>query len=335
MSKSETIEEILMEIKKHETFLISSHINSDGDSIGSQLAFYSFLSELGKKVYIINTESVPARYRFLPNSGVIQTQTDLNNSGLLNNLDAVITLDSGSLNRIGETLSAQISPESVIINIDHHSSNEYFGAYNLVDTNACATGELVFKIIKHSGMAIGYDRAVCLYTAILTDTGCFKFTNTTINAHLITAQLIEEGVQPEHITELVYDIVPYKKAKLFGMSLETLKISHDSRIGWMSVTNEMYKRTQTEAEDTEGFIDYVRSLENVEVALFFRETENGNTKVSLRSKNLSQNRPTINVNDIATDFGGGGHIFAAGCSISKPMNEAIEAVLERIRKVMN
>ncbi len=335
MSKSEVIDTILKAIGEYQTFLISSHVNSDGDSIGSQLAFYSFLSELGKMAYVVNTDPVPARYKFLPNSNILKTHTEFNNAILLSDIEVVIILDSGSLNRIGEDLSAQISPESIIINIDHHSSNEIFGHHNLVDTDACATGELVFDIIKNAGVKMGYELAVCLYTAILTDTGGFKFTNTTPKTHLITAELINEGVKPERINELVYDIVPYKKARLFGMSLATLKISPNSKIAWMSVTNEMYNQTQTKAEDTEGFIDYVRSLENVEVALFFREVEDGNVKVSLRSKNTDQGSFPINVKDIASEFGGGGHVFAAGSFIVKPLNEAIEAVLEKVRKAMN
>lgn len=335
MSKSEVIDTILKAIGEHQTFLISSHVNSDGDSIGSQLAFYSFLSELGKKAYVVNTDPVPARYKFLPNSDILKTHTEFNNTILLSDIEVVIILDSGSLDRIGEDLSVQISSDSIIINIDHHSSNQNFGDHNLVDTDACAAGELVFDIIKQAGAKIGYDRAVCLYTAILTDTGGFKFTNTTSKTHLITAELINEGVKPERISEMVYDIVPYKKARLFGMSLTTLKTSPDSKIAWMSVTNEMYNQTQTKAEDTEGFIDYVRSVENVEVALFFREVEDGNVKVSLRSKNTDQGSSPINVKDIASEFGGGGHVFAAGSFIGKNLNEAIESVLEKVHKAMN
>jgi phosphoesterase RecJ-like protein len=334
MVKPEIIDDILATIAEHKTFMISSHVNSDGDSIGSQLAFYSFLKELDKNAYIVNVDPVPVRYRFLPYSDILITQTEFKNTILPDKIESAIILDSGSLARIGEEISSQIPSDSLIINIDHHSSNEYFGKYNLVNTEACATGELVFDIIKHSGIKIGYDRAICLYTAILTDTGGFKFTNTNSKAHLISAELIEEGVKPEYINEMVYDIVPYKKAKLFGMSLQTLMVSSDSRIAWMSVTNEMYNKTQTKAEDTEGFIDYVRSIENVEIALFFREIENGNVKVSLRSKN-SANRQPINVKDIASYFGGGGHAFAAGSFIEKPLNEAIEIVLEKVQKAMN
>lgn len=334
MVKPEIIDNILATIAKHKTFMISSHINSDGDSIGSQLAFYSFLKELGKNVYIVNIDPVPARYKFLPYTETLKTQTEFNNMILSDKIEVVIILDSGSLDRIGEEISAKIPSDSIIINIDHHSSNEYFGNHNLVYNEACATGELVFDIIKHSGIKIGYERALCLYTAILTDTGGFKFTNTNSKAHLISAELIEQGVKPEYINEMVYDIIPYKKARLFGMSLQTLMVSPDSRIAWMSVTNDMYQQTQTKAEDTEGFIDYVRSIENVEVALFFREVEDGNVKVSLRSKNSTHRQP-VNVKDIASYFGGGGHAFAAGSFIKKPLNEAIEVVLEKVQKVMN
>ena len=347
-------------LKEYEVFLISSHINPDADAIGSQLAFYSLLSDLGKKVSVVNSDPVPFAYSFLPNAESLQcveptlskkdtrhkTQ-DANESisPLVNesrvetrhavslqsipDVEVAIILDCGNLNRIGEELAARIRPKRALINIDHHRSNDHFGTHNLVDAGACATAELVFNLMECGGIEVGRDRAVCLYTAILTDTGCFKYTNTTAEAFRVAARLIDEGVRPDRIAELVYEVIPYQRAKLFGMALETLQLSPDGKIAWISVTSEMHERTRTGSVDTEGFIDYVRSLRNIETAILFRETKNGAIKVSLRSKGRSTAcRARTDVDQIAAMFGGGGHQAAAGCIIPGPLDKVIDMILE-------
>jgi bifunctional oligoribonuclease and PAP phosphatase NrnA len=326
MPNSETIEDILKIIRDHEVFLVCSHANPDGDSIGSQLAFYSFLTEIGKKVYFLKTNQIPFSYKFLPYSNDYQNQPDAIN---ISDMEVAIILDCGNLDRIGD-LSAKVKSECMIVNIDHHSSNDYFGKHNFVDINASATSEIVFRFIKQGGLKIGYERAVCLYTGIITDTGFFRYANTTPESHRIIADLIEEGIKPDYISELIYDVIPYRKARLFGLALETLQKSDDGKIAWMSVTLDMYKQTQTDVEDTERFIDYIRSIEGIEVAIFLRETDK-DVKVSLRSKKSGQGRQAINVEHIASEFGGGGHPVAAGCNIDKPIDSALELILERVR----
>jgi phosphoesterase RecJ-like protein len=364
MSKLRIIREILEVLREYETFLISSHVNPDGDAVGSQLAFYSLLSDLEKKVSLVNSDPVPFVYSFLPNAEVSQvfnieavsnntrrstldagysiktrqtrepapTSSIENPVSSIQNVEVAIVLDCGSLDRVGTELAARIRPKRALINIDHHRSNDYFGTHNLVDADACATAELIFNLMEYGGMEIGRDRSVCLYTAILTDTGCFKYTNTTAEAHRIAARLIDEGVRPDRVAELVYEVIPYQSAKLFGMALGTLRLSPDGKIAWMSVTGKMHKQTGTGGADTEGFIDYVRSIRDIEVAILFRETENGHIKVSLRSKG------ELDVDRIAGMFGGGGHQAAAGCVVSEPagtLDKVTDMVLEAIRSVMS
>jgi len=329
MAKSDKIDDILKIIRDQRTFLICSHANPDGDSIGSQLAFYSFLVELGKKAYILNANSIPFNYAFLPYSSAFQTQSDSIN---IDDIDVAIILDCPNLDRIGNDLSAKVRSIHKIINIDHHISNDYFGNYNFVDIKAGATAEIVFRFIKQSGLSIGYERAVCLYTGIIFDTGCFKYANTSSKTHKITAELIEAGVKPEKVSQLVYDI-PYRKAKLFSMAIQTLQISDDGKIAWMSVTNDMYRKSQTNSADTEGFVDYIRSLSGVEVAIFLRETDK-DIKVSFRSKSNDIEKQAVNVDMIAKEFGGGGHPTAAGCNIDKPLESAIDLVLRKVRNAL-
>ena len=332
MPKSKSMGDIWEVLEGARTFLISSHVNPDGDAIGSQIALYSFLSDLGKVVSVVNSHPVPSVYRFLPNVEVFRIEstenTDIGSGACTRweDVEVAIILDCGELKRVGENLAAKIRPRRGIINIDHHLSNRYFGTYNLVDADACATAELIFHLMEFGGIEIGRDRAMCLYTAILTDTGCFRFRNATAEAHRISARLIQEGVRPDVVAELVYEVTPYGKARLFGMALETLRLSLDGKLAYMWVTQEMHRQTGTGSEDTDGFIDYIRSLKDIEVAIFFRETDKGDIKVSLRSKS------DLDVNQIAATFGGGGHQAAAGCNISEPLDEAIDTVVEAVAR---
>ena len=336
--------EILEILRKHETFLISSHINPEGDSLGSQLALYSLLSALGKKVSVVNSDPVPFAYSFLPNAAVLQcvnstssketTTRDTGYPGLesevvglesIPDVEVAVILDCGNLDRIGEKLAKRVHPEKAMINIDHHRSNEYFGTHNLVDTGACAAGEIIFRLMEYGGMEISREQAVCLYTAILVDTGSFKYSNTTAEVHRIAARLIDKGVEPARIAELVYETIPYRRAKLLGIALETLRISDDGKIAWATVTSEMYERIGASGEDTEGIIDYIRSLRGTQVVILFRELEDGAIKASLRSKG------GLDVERIAASFGGGGHKAAAGCTISEPLDKAVDIILEALK----
>ncbi len=334
--KLEIIEEILGVIRQYETFLISSHINPDGDAIGSQLAIYSFLSDFGKKVSIINSNPVPYDYKFLLESGL--SYATLNSEigfGITSgdgrswdDVEVAIILDCGNLNRVGKELATRIKPKCALINIDHHIGNENFGTHNLVNPDACASGELIFQLMEYGGLEINQYSATCLYTAILTDTGSFKFANTTAEAHNIAARLIDAGARPNWIAEKVYEVVPYQRAKLFGMALEALRLDHNGKVAYMWVTRGMFDQTGAGSEDTEGFVEYVRSLRDIEVAIFFRELEDSGVKVSLRSKG------DIDVNKIAVKFGGGGHQAAAGCVISESLDKSIDMVLSAVTAVI-
>lgn len=327
MSRQEKIGEILELLRKFDIFSISSHINPDGDAIGSQIAIYSLLLDFGKKAYILNSDPVPFNYNFLPYMDNYQWGDFAGNYP--SNIDVSIILDCGNIKRIGEKLADKTKPKYAIINIDHHLNNSYFGTYNLVDEKACATSELVFNLVEQSGIGIGYERAISLYSGIITDTGSFKYKNTTAEAHKITARLIDEGIQPDFIAEMIYSVIPYRKAKLFGLALESLTLSEDGKIAWIYISKDMFKKTETTSSDTDEFIDYVRSVKDIQVAIMFKENENGSIKVSLRSKNKKMGS-YISVDQIASAFGGGGHQMAAGCVVPGPLNSAIKTIIKAV-----
>lgn len=317
------IEIILNVIANHDSFVISTHVKPDGDALGSQFGLYSLLKDLGKHVSVVNNEPVPSLYAFLPFSDVLLQQPPAEQFEIL------IVTDAGNLRRIGEKLEKSLTPQKAIINIDHHKTNERFGLYNLVLPGVSSTSELIYRIIKRFyPTKIGLERAICLYTGIMTDTGGFRYSNTTPETHRIAADLISEGVPHDKIYEHVYETTSANRIRLLSLVLKTLQLTDDGRIGWAYITQDMYALTQTTKDDTENFINYVRYIDTVDVAVLYREMEEGDTKVSFRSKD------SIDVSKIAAAFGGGGHTNAAGCALEMSIAEAEKTILPAIRQIL-
>lgn len=313
-------DKILHLISNNQKFIISTHINPDGDAIGSELALYSFLTELNKKVWIVNTDSTPLVYSFLPNVAQIKSVSPSEKA------DVLIVLDAGGLKRIGTELSTILPRDKAVANIDHHATNESFADYNLVESNACATCEILYRLIKRQGTSIGKERATCLYTGIMDDTGCFRYSNATPTAHRVAAELISEGIQVDKIYRKVYETLPQGTIHLLATVLNTLELTPDGKIAWVYVNQDMFKETGTQPEDVEGFTNYPRSIDTVDVVVFLRELEDGRTKVSLRSQN------NVAVDKIATDYGGGGHKQAAGCIVDMHYDELAKVLVDDIQK---
>jgi len=306
-------------IKKFDRFLISSHINPEGDSIGSQIAMASLLRRLGKKVVILNESPVPHILRFMNGS-----QDILKEMPPRFHFQAAIILDCPDLTRVG-SISKYITKDNVVINIDHHISNENFGRYNCVGTDVSSVGEMVFELFKAFKVKIEYDEAVAMYVAIMTDTGSFRYTNTSSATHRIAAELIEAGVRPHEIFGRIYETRSVQDTILLGETLQTLKLTDDGKVAWLWVTKDMLKKTKASLEGTEGIINFGRSIEGVEIAILFRETgTKDRIKVSFRSKG-----GRADVNKLALFFGGGGHKTASGCSVFGKMKEVEKKVVEK------
>ena len=310
-------------IKKFNRFLISSHINPEGDAIGGQIALASLLRRLGKEVVIVNESPVPHILQFMKG-----TENILKEMPRDFNFQAAIVIDCPDLTRIGK-ISEYIREDSIIINIDHHISNERCGRYNWSDADTSSTGEMVFELFKAFRLRIGYDEAVAIYVAIMTDTGSFKYTNTTSRTHRITAGVVEAGVVPYEIFSRIYETNSLQDMNLLGESLQTLKLTDDGKVAWIWVTKDMLKRTKASLEGTEGIINFARSIEGTEIAILFRETgTEDRIKVSFRSKGR------IDVNKLASFFGGGGHVTASGCTVFGKREEVEKKVLEKAGSIV-
>lgn len=309
---------ILDVFDQHHSFALSVHINPDGDAFGSQLALYSFLRDLGKQVRVFNTDAVPNNYHFLPFSEVIQGPDSVRDYSP----EILVILDASTRRRIGDKLCRTLIPTNAVVNIDHHDTGDRFGDYNLVETTASSTSEIIYRLIKLREMPIGKDRALCLYTGIMFDTGCFRYSNSAPVAHRIAAELIEQGDFPvDGVYRQVYESVPLEKIRLLAEVLQTLRLTPDGKIGWLCATQEMFRKTGTTPDDVEGFVNHVRAIDTVEVSIFVSELEDGTSKASLRSEAY------VDVGKVAADFEGGGHQRASGCVIKASHQSAIERLV--------
>ncbi|MEW6686930.1 MAG: bifunctional oligoribonuclease/PAP phosphatase NrnA [Candidatus Edwardsbacteria bacterium] len=313
--------EIIKVIKENQYFLITSHIDPDGDCIGAQLALCSLLKKLKKKVEVVNQDRIPERYRFLPGSENIQSRT----SGQID-FTCAFVLDTAGLDRIGNVQRTIIPNGMVIINIDHHQSNDLFGNYSYVDSEASSTCELLYLLMTEMSERIGKERATLLYTGIMTDTGGLRFANTTARVFRICSSLVKEGASPAFIADQVYAQRNPKVMKLLGEVLTSLEVDETGNIGSLVLKRETYRRLGVNLSECEEFVNYAISVNGVKVGIFFREQEDGKIRVSLRS------REAIDVNQIAAVFGGGGHYQAAGCKMEGELLAVKQKVLEEIKR---
>ncbi|MBF0224706.1 MAG: bifunctional oligoribonuclease/PAP phosphatase NrnA [Desulfobacterales bacterium] len=308
--------------------LLTTHTQLDGDAIGSLISLGLSILSLKKKAVLLAENPIPAIYRFLPKIEIISNSIN----DRINDFDAVIVLDCGDLERIGENI-ADITKIPVIINIDHHITNSKFGQINLIDVNASSTCEVVYKLIKFLGIKIDIDMAFAIYTGILTDTGSFRFSNTNCKAFEICQEMLNIGVDPHRVAQNIYGTYSLNSIKLLNRVLDSIEVSKNGKLSLMFLTKDMLKETQTKFEDVHGVINYAKYIEDVKVAVLIHENETnsvnkcGNEGKSLFHVSLRSNG-SVDVSSIALKFGGGGHFDAAGFTICSSLFELKDQILK-------
>jgi len=320
--------EVIKTIKKGESFLVTTHINPDGDAIGSELALFRFLRAEGKRVKILNSNPTPRNYEFLDSDRVIEVYTGVADPDPGRDVDAVFVLDISTSRRLGPLWELVSRTRARKICIDHHLGNDRFADLNVIDTGACATGELVYDLIMSVRGWLDYDLALPLYVSIMTDTGSFRFSNTTERTHVIVSHLISVGVNPRKVYEQIYENNSVGQMRLLARVLGSLQLTDDGRIAWIEVERSAFDDTGANPEELEGMIDYLRMIGGVEVCLLFLERERGGTKVSMRSKG------DFDVNLFASRYGGGGHQHAAGAVLDVGLEEAVRRVVSDLSREM-
>lgn len=318
MNRKTRIPDIRRVLAGGRRFIIVSHQNPDGDAIGSSLALASGLTALGKRCDVVNADGVPANLVWLPLAEKVHLLPEQDTA-----YDAVILLDCGSAERTGLG-DHVLALGNEVVNIDHHPGNGEFGTVNLVDPSACATAELVYEVLLALSAPIGYSAASAIYTAILTDTGSFRFSNTNPKAFEIASRMVARGVDPAWVSQMVYDQQPAGRLRLLSRVLETLDLSPRDKAASVIVTQEMFRETHTGTEDVEGFVNFARSICGVEVGILLREERPGRFRIALRSKGR------VDVSKIARELGGGGHRNAAGASADGDLAELRRLIYERV-----
>ncbi|MDY6823945.1 MAG: DHH family phosphoesterase [Thermodesulfobacteriota bacterium] len=312
-------------LKNSSNVLLASHIHPDGDAVSAVLALAAGLTHFGKNVTLYNEHPVPQAYRFLPGSELfIDTVTDPER------YDTAVVLDCSKISRTGH-LAAFIASVPMVINIDHHCSNESFGDLRLVECEASASAEIVYRLLKEMNVPITTDIAYAIYTGIVTDTASFSFTNATSAAFTICGEMVDAGVEPYVVSKNVYITYSAERIKLMQMVLDTFVVSENQKVSFMMVTREMINKSGMLPENVGRVVNYAKHIENVKISALALEEENhtrglppkcSNFHVSLRSDG------TVDVSRISMAFGGGGHNRASGFNITTTVDGVKQTILD-------
>ena len=311
-------------IKKGKNVLVSAHMDPDGDSLGTQLALRRYLIGLGKKVSVVNQGAIPGKYKFLPDIGEVWNINGYDANG---KFDLAIILECRDVERTGD-VKRLIDTDTRIINIDHHPDNTGYGDIAYLNDKASAVAEILAEYFFEVDHDIDIEAATQLYTAILTDTGRFRFNSTSRKTMEIAGKLIELGADPRYISDNVYYSLDETTMRLIGKVFSKMEFHDDGRICLIAIDNEMIRTTDFNSADTEGMAEYTLFGKEVLVGGLLREMRPDYTKVSLRS------RIKFDVGALAHKFGGGGHKNAAGFHLDLPLGEARERVIRDLKEVV-
>jgi len=307
---------IIEKIINSKIILIISHENPDGDAVGSTLGLYFGLKKLNKKVVLILPNEVPQIYSFLEGTEVFKTDFDPKG------IELAIILDCSDIGRV-ESLKKKLMKIPIKINIDHHPSNFSFGELNFINPRASSTSELVLKLLLELNVEIDRKIANPLYVGIMTDTGSFRFPNTSIDTFKSATYLVEHGAEAAYLAKMVYNMKPLKALRILGRALEKLK-KKDNLIYSVLLLSD-FKEFEASEEDAEGAVEYLNKSREADVAILLKERKKNYFKVSMRSKD------SVDVKKIAMKFGGGGHINAAGFEMVGKPDEIIKKIVEEIK----
>ena len=322
--KQSSFDEIGAVLRSQQTFAVLSHVRPDGDALGSQLGLGLSLSKLGKTVMVRNEDGLLEKYSFLPGGEFLQTPLSEPQD-----FDVAIALDTATQTRLG-TATSLVRSAKTWINIDHHPSNPRYGDLVYIDSNAPATGQILFELIQSQGLPMDAAIAENLFVAISTDTGSFQYPNTTARTFEIGAELLRCGVNVGRVSELLYESFPRRRVELLRELLGTMQFAGQGKVASFSLSLQTAAKLGAKPEDNEGLIDHIRAIKGVVVAVFFEELPESKVRVSMRSKSEAED-----VCAICEKFGGGGHKLASGARVRGTLAEVEEKVLKEICNVVD
>jgi phosphoesterase RecJ-like protein len=323
MKSRRIVPRIIQAIRKSRTICVVGHVRPDGDCVGSQLGLAIALKNEGKVITCWNEHPMPAKLAFLDPQKLLQLPQGSRR------FDCVVAIDCASCERLGKVRDC-IANRRVLINIDHHASNTRYGDLNWVSSNEPSTGELIFYLLRQAHWPITRPIADCLFTAVSTDTGSFQYPSTTPATFQVASHLVEQGADLGRISQEVYESYPIARVQLLRHLYNKFHLTHQDRTAYFWLKRRDYTRTGAQPDDSEGLIDHIRAIQGVVVACLFEEIDPGLTRISLRSKS-----DEVNVNEIASQFGGGGHHAAAGARLAGSPVTIQRRVLKAIQRSLN
>lgn len=310
-------------IEGHRRFLVTTHMNPDGDALGSQLVVGRFLRDLGREVHLVNQDASPANLHFLDGAAGVEVYDDAVHRGLLDAVDLVILVDNSAPDRLGRMEQPMLEVAGKTLCIDHHPTRVTPWEHNILDQRACATAAVIHGLLREWGWEPNPEASLALYVGIATDTGFFRFNSTTAEAHEIAARLINAGVDPALPYREIYEGNSEAYTRLLGHALADLRLDGDGAVASVRLTRDLVARCGAESVDTSEMTTALLAMKSVRVATLFRELPDGKIKVSLRSKG------NVDVHKLATEFGGGGHRNASGIVIEDSLDHVVELVTSR------
>jgi phosphoesterase RecJ-like protein len=314
-------------VRRHQRFLLTTHVRPDGDGLGSMLALAEGLGRQGKEAQMVIASSFPPRYRFLDPQARIQQFTPPGD--LFRQAEVAIVLDTGTWNQLAALGPFLRALPAVKVVIDHHQTQDDLGALRLVDIAAEATGRLVFEALEALGVPLPEPAADALFVAVAMDTGWFRHSNATAKTFALAEKLVRAGARPDALYDRLFEENTLPRLKLTGLMLERLQVTAGGRVAYTEILRSDYDKTGALPQDTEDLVNYTRSLAGVEVGLLFMEQPRGGVKVSFRS------RSRIDVARLAEQFGGGGHRLASGATLEMPLEEARTRVLQALHLALD
>ncbi len=322
-----SLKKIIAQIKASNNFLITTHVNSEGDALGSELALYRLIKALKKNAVMVNEDSLLYGYDFLPDAGkIIKYKSNL--KGI--EFDCVVTVDCSDLKRTGEVhkINAESKP---VINIDHHISNAGFGDLNWIQPQASSCCEMIYEVYKKLKVRLDKETALLLYVGISTDTGSFRYSNTTSRTHKIAAELLRYDIDVARVYNKVHGNLPYQDMEMVAKILNDMKRQHQGKIIWFQVKANLLKKYEPiHADLTDSVMNFGRAIKDAEVVALFKENLGVKNEVRVNFRSLGK----VDVNVIAGYFGGGGHKTASGCTIHGDIDNIRRKVLKKIDENM-
>jgi len=317
------MKKILQTIKKYKTFVISTHVNPDPDALCSELAMAAYLHSIGKKAYVINEKTVPDRFSFFPGSSKIKEYSP--ESKL--KFDAVIVLDCGDLSRIGK-VEGLIEKNHRVINIDHHVTNDSFGDVNYVNPKASSTAEILYEMLKMGRCKFTKNIALCLYAGIMTDTGSFRFANTTPKTHKIVSELVKFKFSTYGIYRKIYENIPLSDLKEFTQVISRFDTLYDGKVLCVELKKNVLEKFSDYFDLRDTIFKFLRSTRGAEAFVIFTEVSSKLTRINLRSTGK------VNVAKLANQFSGGGHKNASGCQFESDLKHTRKVFLTAMRRAL-